>query len=111
MSVGKTTSYAQHWTKYQVFKQRISQKIAESIISGTNSYFGIIRVANWKTMAKRTMSDTNAALSYTLGALFTVVALASFIELIYAIYNTVRTATFKANYIYIVAIYAFTQSK
>jgi hypothetical protein len=61
-------------------------------------------------MAKKTMSDTNEKLSYTLGALFTVVALVSFIELFFAIFNFSKTRIFKASYIYLVSIYGFTQS-
>ena len=61
-------------------------------------------------MKQKTMSAVNEKLSYTLGALFTVVALASFVELIYAIYVYTDTRTFRPSTIYIFSIYAFTQS-
>jgi hypothetical protein len=79
-------------------------------ISGTQSYFSIVRIQNWKTVQKKNMSNTNAALSYTLGALFTVVAVASFVEVCYALYCFVKAGSFRTSYIYIIAIYAFTQS-
>jgi hypothetical protein len=56
------------------------------------------------------MSDTNAALSYTLGALFGFVALAAFIEVVFALKNVAASRSLKANHIYLIAIYAFTQS-
>jgi hypothetical protein len=57
------------------------------------------------------MSNSNAALCYTLGALFTVVALASFVELVFAVYQIFANGLVKSNHIYIITIYAFTQSK
>jgi len=55
------------------------------------------------------MTDSNARLSYTLGALFTVVAVVSLIEFVYSAYNCLRTHTVRISFIYIFAIYAFTQ--
>jgi hypothetical protein len=78
--------------------------------SGTASYFSIIRVSDWTDVEKTTMSAGNERLSYTLGALFGVVALASFIELVSSMATFAKTRNFKPNYIYLIAIYSFTQS-
>jgi hypothetical protein len=65
---------------------------------------------NWQTAVKKTMSPENAALCYTLGALFTVVALTSFIELLHSSKVIISTRSIRTNHIYVIAIYAFTQS-
>jgi hypothetical protein len=87
-----------------------SQRVLTIFLSGTRSFFSIVRVNDWRSVEKETMSPTNAKLSYTLGALFTVVAVVSFIELVFSTYHLFTTRTIKATHIYIFAIYAFTQS-
>jgi len=77
-------------------------------IKVSKNLFGVIHIANWEAEPKRSMSSTNAALAYTLGALFTVATLLALIEFGFAAYRN-RKSIFRVPVIYSFAFYAFTQ--
>jgi ABC-type antimicrobial peptide transport system permease subunit len=106
-----TINSVELWSKYQVTTNaHLAAETLIIFIKGSVSFFSIIRVVDWKDAEEQTMSAENANFAYTLGALFAVVALASFIELVYSVYSFIQNRVLKSTYIYILAIYAFTQS-